>query len=92
MQIKLSTLGKWLVLISIVLCGLVVGIGVARGGDAVDMVKVGISLAVSVIPEGLKTLNHPLFSIIFILNPQHINELTYCRSRGGRHHHYGAWS
>ncbi len=39
-------------LISIVLCILVTVIGVARGRDAIGMVKTGISLAVSVIPEG----------------------------------------
>lgn len=46
-------LGKWLVLISVLLCGAVIGIGIGRGNDAIDMIKVGISLAVSVIPEGM---------------------------------------
>eukprot|EP01136_Pigoraptor_vietnamica_P016324 Opistho-1_new@60225 len=53
LQAKLDRLGKFLVVVSVVLCGVVVGIGIARGNDAMDMVKVGISLAVSVIPEGL---------------------------------------
>ncbi|KAJ3046137.1 P-type ATPase [Rhizophlyctis rosea] len=52
-QIKLERLGKWLVALSILLCVLVVVIGLAWKRDAVEMVKVGISLAVSVIPEGL---------------------------------------
>lgn len=50
---KLTTLGKWLVLICLVLVILIVGIGVAYRRDAIEMVKVGISLGVSVIPEGL---------------------------------------
>ncbi|KAI9095800.1 hypothetical protein DFS34DRAFT_715780 [Phlyctochytrium arcticum] len=53
LQIKLDKLGKWLVAISILLCGLIIVIGVAYKRDAVDMVKIGVSLAVSVIPEGL---------------------------------------
>lgn len=53
LQIKLAKLGKWLVALSIFLCALIVVIGVAYKRDAVDMVKIGISLAVSVIPEGL---------------------------------------
>ncbi|KAG2175188.1 hypothetical protein INT44_007676 [Umbelopsis vinacea] len=52
-QRKLSRLGKYLVLIAIVLCVLVVVIGIAWKKDARSMVNVGLSLAVSVIPEGL---------------------------------------
>ncbi len=53
MQKKLDFLGKILVVISVVLCILVVVIGIAYKRDAKEMVFVGLSLAVSVIPEGL---------------------------------------
>ncbi|KAI8622422.1 hypothetical protein BC830DRAFT_1089015 [Chytriomyces sp. MP71] len=52
-QKKLHSLGLWLVVLSVVLCVLVIVIGVAYKHPALDMVEVGISLAVSVIPEGL---------------------------------------
>jgi P-type Ca2+ transporter type 2C len=52
-QRKLHTLGKWLVAIAVFLCILVIVIGIAYKRDPLYMVKVGISLAVSVIPEGL---------------------------------------
>ncbi|CAO3636431.1 unnamed protein product [Cunninghamella blakesleeana] len=52
-QKKLDKLGKYLVLIAILLCILVVVIGIAWKKDVVTMINVGLSLAVSVIPEGL---------------------------------------
>ncbi|RKO84201.1 hypothetical protein BDK51DRAFT_46697, partial [Blyttiomyces helicus] len=52
-QIKLASLGKWLVLLSVLLCALVIAIGLAYKRDTVTTIKIGISLAVSVIPEGL---------------------------------------
>ncbi|KAI8069379.1 hypothetical protein BC940DRAFT_25452 [Gongronella butleri] len=52
-QRKLAKLGKILVLLAVVLCALVVVIGVAWKKDARTMVNIGLSLAVSVIPEGL---------------------------------------
>ncbi|CAG8446177.1 28261_t:CDS:10 [Dentiscutata erythropus] len=52
-QRKLSKLGKWLVLLAFVLCILVVIIGIAYKHNVITMVFIGISLAVSVIPEGL---------------------------------------
>jgi P-type E1-E2 ATPase len=55
LQRKLATLGKWLVLISLVSCALVVAIGLGRGYGT-EIVEVGVSLAVSVIPEGLVTV------------------------------------
>lgn len=53
LQKKLTVLGRWLVALSIVLCGIVTGLGLLRGHSAMDMIKTGVSLAVSVIPEGL---------------------------------------
>ncbi|KAI9139413.1 hypothetical protein BKA69DRAFT_1086161 [Paraphysoderma sedebokerense] len=52
-QRKLQRLGQWLVVLSFLLSALVVIIGVAWRRPVLAMVKVGISLAVSVIPEGL---------------------------------------
>ncbi|KAI8636950.1 hypothetical protein BD408DRAFT_478332 [Parasitella parasitica] len=52
-QKKLDCLGKQLVFFSIVLCLLVVAIGLAWKKDIKHMLNVGLSLAVSVIPEGL---------------------------------------
>lgn len=52
-QEKLATLGKWLILVAVVLCAIVVVIGVAWGNNAGETAKIGVSLAISVIPEGL---------------------------------------
>ncbi|KAJ3391668.1 P-type ATPase [Lobulomyces angularis] len=52
-QRKLAALGKWLVAVAVALCGIIVAIGVLWKNDALEMLKVGVSLAVSVIPEGL---------------------------------------
>ncbi|KAI8366164.1 hypothetical protein BD560DRAFT_332314 [Blakeslea trispora] len=52
-QRKLTRLGIYLVALAIFLCALVVAIGVAWKHDAREMVNIGLSLAVSVIPEGL---------------------------------------
>ncbi|KAI9315869.1 hypothetical protein BX666DRAFT_1952294 [Dichotomocladium elegans] len=52
-QRRLNKLGKYLVAVAIVLCILVVVIGIAWKQDVRQMVNVGLSLAVSVIPEGL---------------------------------------
>lgn len=53
MQIRLARLGIILVVLSVALCGLVVIIGAARQRDIVEIVTLGVTLAVSVIPEGL---------------------------------------
>ncbi|KAI8992370.1 hypothetical protein BDB01DRAFT_841665 [Pilobolus umbonatus] len=52
-QKKLSRLGHYLVALAIFLCALVVVIGIAWKRNAKDMLNIGLSLAVSVIPEGL---------------------------------------
>jgi Ca2+-transporting ATPase len=52
-EIKLAQLGLWLVIIAIALVVLIVVIGILWRRDALEMVLIGISLAVSVIPEGL---------------------------------------
>lgn len=53
MQVRLARLGFILVLVSVALCILVVVIGIARRFNVMAMITLGISLAVSVIPEGL---------------------------------------
>lgn len=62
LQQKLKRLGKQLVILSLILCALVAGAGILRRyirkgdltlDDAHNLLKIGISLAVSVIPEGL---------------------------------------
>jgi len=53
LQSKLSTLGRWLVLLAIVLCGIFTLVGYLRGYPLDEIIRVGVSLAVSVIPEGL---------------------------------------
>lgn len=52
-EIKLSKLGTILVIIAIGLCIVIVVIGILWKRDARDTILVGLSLAVSVIPEGL---------------------------------------
>ncbi|KAI8605933.1 hypothetical protein EDD21DRAFT_394151 [Dissophora ornata] len=52
-QRKLARLGKLLVVFAIVLCFLMAGIKIAYHNDVKESLKVAISLAVSVIPEGL---------------------------------------
>jgi len=57
LQKKLAILGVVLVILSFLLCGAVSGIGILRGIGWETMLRIGVSLAVSVIPEGL-ILNH----------------------------------
>jgi len=52
-QRKLDILGKWLVVIAIVLCIIIVVINLIYGNDTKTTIEIGLSLAVSVIPEGL---------------------------------------
>lgn len=50
---SLDKLGKILVGVAVIFCGLIFGIGAAWGRDLYEMGKVTVSLGVSVIPEGL---------------------------------------
>ncbi|KAG0301623.1 P-type ATPase [Dissophora globulifera] len=52
-QRKLANLGKLLVVFAIVLCFVMAGILIAHHNDVKESLKIAISLAVSVIPEGL---------------------------------------
>lgn len=53
LQHRLEHLGRVLVVISIILCAFVALAGFLRGGDRIEMIMSGVSLAVAAIPEGL---------------------------------------
>lgn len=56
LQKRLAQLGKYLVLISLAVCALVVVTGVWRGEGFYKMFLAGVSLAVAAIPEGLPAI------------------------------------
>jgi P-type Ca2+ transporter type 2C len=56
LQKRLAELGKWLVLISVLVCVAVVVTGILRGEDFYKMFFTGVSLAVAAIPEGLPAI------------------------------------
>ncbi|AFM01642.1 MULTISPECIES: calcium-transporting P-type ATPase, PMR1-type [Desulfitobacterium] len=56
LQKRLAQLGKYLVVISIIVCGIVVLTGVLRGEGFYKMFLAGVSLAVAAIPEGLPAI------------------------------------
>lgn len=53
LQISLNQLGKWLGIICVVVCVVILAQGILLGGDAAEMIMTAISLAVAAIPEGL---------------------------------------
>ncbi len=56
LQKRLDQLGKTLGWAALVVCGLVLGIGVIRGGDLLEMFMVSVSLAIAAVPEGLPAI------------------------------------
>jgi Ca2+-transporting ATPase len=56
LQKRLAELGKWLVLISLLVCVIVVVTGILRGEGFYKMFFTGVSLAVAAIPEGLPAI------------------------------------
>lgn len=56
LQKRLAELGKWLVLVSFLVCAAVVVTGVLRGEDFYKMFFTGVALAVAAIPEGLPAI------------------------------------
>ena len=53
---RLESLGKILVVLCLVICALVTGVGILRGNNLTDMFLLGVSLAVAAIPEGLPAI------------------------------------
>ena len=56
LQKKLNELGKYLGIITIIVCIIVFGVGLLQGREIMDMFMVAISLAVAAIPEGLPAI------------------------------------
>jgi Ca2+-transporting ATPase len=56
LQKRLAQLGRWLVLCCLIIVGVVVFLGLARGETVYRMVLTGVSLAVAAIPEGLPAI------------------------------------
>lgn len=53
LQKNLNSLGKQLVILAMILCAIVAIVGIAHGHEIMEMLKISVSLGVSVIPEGL---------------------------------------
>ncbi|HYJ68819.1 MAG TPA: cation-translocating P-type ATPase [Nocardioidaceae bacterium] len=53
LQRRLSQLSRLLVVVTLGLCGLVLGLGLLQGRDVLDMLVVAVSLAVAAVPESL---------------------------------------
>lgn len=53
LEAKLAQLSRALLVIVLVLCAVIVGVGWLRGNELLFMVEVGISLAIAAVPEGL---------------------------------------
>lgn len=53
---RLDSLGKILVVICLIICGIVTAMGIVRGNDVTEMFLLGVSLAVAAIPEGLAAI------------------------------------
>lgn len=55
-QIMLEKLGKIIVVACVLICMAVVGLGIFRGENWLDMILSGISLAVAAVPEGMPAI------------------------------------
>ena len=53
---RLESLGKILVVLCLIICALVTGVGILRGNNLTEMFLLGVSLAVAAIPEGLPAI------------------------------------
>ncbi|WP_066892612.1 calcium-translocating P-type ATPase, SERCA-type [Clostridium nigeriense] len=53
---RLDSLGKILVALCLVICGVVTVLGILRGNEITEMFLLGVSLAVAAIPEGLAAI------------------------------------
>ena len=53
LQKKLDVLGRRLGMLTMIICGVIIGFGILKGGNFLEMIMVGVSLAVAAVPEGL---------------------------------------
>jgi Ca2+-transporting ATPase len=53
LQKKLDLLGWKLGILTLVICGIIIAFGIFKGGNILEMLMVGVSLAVAAVPEGL---------------------------------------
>ena len=53
LQKRLDRLGRRLGILTLVICGIIIAFGIIRGGNLLEMIMVGVSLAVAAVPEGL---------------------------------------
>ena len=56
LQKKLGQLGKYIAIGCLIICAVVAAAGVLRGENPLDMLIVGVSLAVAAVPEGLPAI------------------------------------
>jgi len=53
LQKKLDLLGRKLGVLTLIICGIIIAFGIFKGGKFLEMIMVGVSLAVAAVPEGL---------------------------------------
>ncbi|MBT8357949.1 MAG: cation-translocating P-type ATPase [Deltaproteobacteria bacterium] len=53
LQKRLDKLGRKLGLLTLIICGIIIVFGIFKGGNILEMIMVGVSLAVAAVPEGL---------------------------------------
>ncbi|MBU0989371.1 MAG: cation-translocating P-type ATPase [Proteobacteria bacterium] len=53
LQKKLDRLGRKLGILTLVICAIIITFGIYKGGNILEMIMVGVSLAVAAVPEGL---------------------------------------
>jgi Ca2+-transporting ATPase len=53
LQKKLDLLGRRLGILTLITCGTIIAFGIFKGGGLLEMIMVGVSLAVAAVPEGL---------------------------------------
>jgi len=53
LQKRLDMLGRKLGILTLIICGIIIVFGIFKGGNVLEMIMVGVSLAVAAVPEGL---------------------------------------
>ena len=53
LQKRLDRLGRKLGILTLIICGIIIFFGIFKGGNVLEMIMVGVSLAVAAVPEGL---------------------------------------